>query len=149
MHVSLHVRAAAQVWSHHATGAKAVMPHSRCMRCLRDRASGAELGVFESRQILENLMARAVRKRLFPLVYTQNPKIYPDRLGTNTTKAEGKGVFLQVVPSRVYSHCHEAGDVVLIDNWACWHSTTGGLAGEDTRVMLLSAWNGTRWPSAA
>ena len=119
------------------------------MRCLRDRASGAELGVFESRQILENLMARAVRKRLFALVYTKTRTFTKTGSGQTPQKLKGKGVFLQVVPSRVYSHCHEAGDVVLIDNWACWHSTTGGLAGEDTRVMLLSAWNGTRWPSAA
>lgn len=80
-----------QVWAHHATGSKALMPHSRCMRCLRERKTGKELGVFESRQILENLMARAV------------------------------------APARVYAHRHETGDVVLIDNWSCWHSTTGAL----------------------
>ena len=39
---------------HHVHGRKALMPHTRCMRCLR-LADGTELGAFESRAILENL----------------------------------------------------------------------------------------------
>ena len=49
-------------------------------------------------------------------------------------------------PHRVYAHAYEDGDVLLTDNWAVWHSATGGLAPEDRRVMHLSSWDGSRTP---
>ncbi len=30
-----------------------------------------------------------------------------------------------VETDRIYAHAWEPGDVVLADNWACWHSATG------------------------
>ena len=51
-----------------------------------------------------------------------------------------------VETARIYAHAWEPGDVVLADNWACWHSATGGLAPDDRRVMHLSAWDGSRAP---
>ena len=53
-----------------------------------------------------------------------------------------------VEPQRVYAHSWEAGDVVLADNWAVWHSATGGLDRDSRRVMHLSAWDGSRSPGA-
>ena len=51
-----------------------------------------------------------------------------------------------IEPHRVYAHAYEPGDVVLADNFATWHSATGGLAPHDRRVMHLSSWDGSREP---
>ena len=50
-----------------------------------------------------------------------------------------------LAPRRSPSACPEKAS----KNRSVWHSTTGGLAADDRRVMHLSAWDGTRWPAAS
>ena len=120
------------------------MLNTRCMLCL-ELADGTMLPVNESRLLCEKLMRRGIVR--------PNPAT---RLRVALWRRACCGsdcacfAYLRVgggqEPHRVYAHAYEDGDVLLTDNWAVWHSATGGLAPEDRRVMHLSSWDGSRTP---
>ena len=51
-----------------------------------------------------------------------------------------------IVPSRVYGHGYEPGNVAVWDNFSIWHSATGGLAAGDRRVIHMASFNGSVEP---
>jgi hypothetical protein len=48
-----------------------------------------------------------------------------------------------VLPSRVYAHDWQNGDLCIWDNSCVWHSATGGLKPDDKRLMHLLSMDGS------
>ncbi len=68
-------------------------------------------------------------------------------LGVVESRLRVEGLMRPAIdPARVYVHAWQPGDIAIWYNRSVWHSATGELAGNDRRVMHLTAFNGSRPP---
>ena len=104
------------VWTHPISGARALMPHTRCLERLEVAASPdgttptTVLDTDAARGYLHGLMRRAID------------------------------------PELVFALGWRPGDCAIWDNHAVWHSATGGLGEDERRVMHLVAYDGVDAP---